>query len=136
MSVVAVAPSVVAGTAADDTMLIKKSCVLRAKFEIEKEVYISPLGVVPHPMNRGGDPVKVLRCRSITRDIAMYGFDVTEAEQNAVLIESPPDEEAPASSFEPTTRAPPVVTGSRVGASPLNPPPSCSSIGCNYEIIN
>ena len=33
-------------------------------------------------------------------------------------------------------RAPPVVTGSRVGASPLNPPPSCSSIGCNYEIIN
>ena len=87
MSVVAVAPSVVTGTAADDTMVINKSCVYRAKFEIEFDVYISPLGIVPHPMNRGGDPVKVLRCRSITKDIARYGCDVHEAEQNAVLIE-------------------------------------------------
>ena len=94
MSEVAVAPSVVAGTAAEDTMVIKKSCVHRAKYEIENEVHISPLGVVPHPMNRGGDPVKVLRCRSITKDVAMHGCDVTEAEQNAVLIESPPDKEA------------------------------------------
>ena len=45
-------------------------------------------------MNRGGDPVKVLRCRSITKDIAMHGCDVHEAEQNAVLIESPPDMQA------------------------------------------
>ena len=95
MSEGAVAPPAVGGLAAeDDTMIIKKSCVYRAKFEIEKEVYISPLGVVPHPMNRGGDPVKVLRCRSITKDVAMYGCDVNEAEQNAVLIESPPDKEA------------------------------------------
>ena len=54
MSEVAVAHSVVAGTAADDTQVIKKSCALRAKFESEKEVYISPLCVVPHPLNRGG----------------------------------------------------------------------------------
>ena len=65
---------VVAGTAADDTMVIKKACVLRAKFKIEEEVYIKPVDVVPHPMNRG--------------------CDVNEAEQNSVLIESPPDKEA------------------------------------------
>ena len=58
-----------------------------------------------------------------------YGCDVTGAEQNAVLIESPPDEEAPASSFEPTTRAPPVVTGSRVGASPSTHPQAARRLG-------
>ena len=94
MSVAAVAPSVVAGIAAEETQIIKISCVYRAKYEVAKEVYISPLRVVPHPLNRGGDPVKVRRCRSITKDIAMYGCDVNEAEQNAVLIGSPPDKEA------------------------------------------
>ena len=52
---------------------------------------------MPHPLNRGGDPVKVLRCRSITRDIATHGCDVSEAQHNAVLIETPPDQEAAAS---------------------------------------
>ena len=55
---------------------------------------MSPLTIVPHPMNRGGDPVKVHRCRTITRDIARSGCDVIEAEQNAVNIEPPPDEKA------------------------------------------
>ena len=89
MSVVAVAPSVVAGTAAE-TMVIKQSCAYRAKFEIENDKYTSPLCVVPHPMNRGGDPVKVLRCRSLTGSIALHGCDVQEAEQNAVSIQTPP----------------------------------------------
>ena len=43
MSVVAVAPSVVAGTAADDTVVIKNSCILRAKFEKEKEVFLKQI---------------------------------------------------------------------------------------------
>ena len=77
MAVVAVAPSVVAGTAAEEeTMIIKKSCALRSTYEVQKEVYMTPLQVVPHPLNRGGDPVKVLlRCRSITKNIAMYDCD-------------------------------------------------------------
>lgn len=96
MAVVTVEPSVVAGTTAkeEETMLIKKSCNYRAKYQTEEEAHISPLQVVPHPMNRGGDPVKVLRCRSITAQIAYWGCDVKEAQENAVLIESPPDEAA------------------------------------------
>ena len=99
MSEVAVAPSVVAGMAAEDTtvidtMVIKKSCVLRGVYELVRSVYISPLRVVPHPLNRGRDSCKPKRCRSISGDVSRHGCDVTEAEQNAVLIESPPDQEA------------------------------------------
>ena len=86
MSVVADAPSAVAGMAADDnTMIIKKSCAFRAKYQVKQEVHISPLAVVPHPLNMGGEKLTVLRCRGITSDIARSGFDVVEADQNAVL---------------------------------------------------
>ena len=79
---------------AEDTRIIKVSCAYRAKFNEGDEVYICPLEIVPHPMNRGGDKVKTLRCRSITASIAEHGFDVIEAEQNAVMIESPPNAKA------------------------------------------
>ena len=92
MSVVAGPPSAVAEKAEETTMVIKKSCVFRAKFQIAVDLYIPPLQMVPHPMNRGGDPCKTLRCRSITSDIARHGCDVAEAEWNAVSIESPPDD--------------------------------------------
>ena len=81
-----VTPSVVA----EHTMVIKKSCCYRARFQTGLDVHISPHGVVPHPGNRGGDPCKLLRCRSIVKDIIVNGCDVPEAEWNAVLIESPP----------------------------------------------
>ena len=90
MSLVAVAPSVVAEKA-EETMVIKKSCMYRAKFRLAEDVYIVPPKIVPHPMNRGGDPCKILRCRSITADIARHGCDVPEAEWNAVMIETPPN---------------------------------------------
>ena len=90
MSAVAVAPSVVAENAEDMTMAIKKSCAYRATFEVAVDVYISPLNIVPHPLNRGGDPCKVRRCRSITAEIARHGCDVKEAEWNAVMIETAP----------------------------------------------
>lgn len=93
MSIVPVVPSVVAGTAAEDTMIINKSCQLRARFTIEQDAFISPLRVVPHPLNRGGDPPKVNRCRGITKDIADYGVDVREASNDAVLVETPPTAE-------------------------------------------
>ena len=86
----AVVSPAVAGLGAEETQIMKKSCVLRAKYVIGEEVYISPLRIVPHPLNRGGDPVKVLRCRSLTASIANHGCDVQEAEQNAVSIETPP----------------------------------------------
>ena len=86
------ASSAVAENAEDQTMLIKQSLLYRAKFQVAAEVHISPLKIVPHPLNRGGDPCKVLRCRSIAKDIAMHGCDVMEAEWNAVMIETAPRE--------------------------------------------
>ena len=71
-------------------MIIKKSCAFRTKYQVKQEVHISPFAVVPHPLNRGGEKCTVLRCRGITSDIARSGFDVVEADQNAVMIESPP----------------------------------------------
>ena len=82
------------GSNDDQTMIIKQSCVYRAKYEVHAGAYKNPLKVVPPPQNRGGDSVKPLRCRKITSDIAKHGCDVVEAEQNAVLIEQPPPEEA------------------------------------------
>ena len=75
-------------------MIIKISCALRAKYQIGELVYVRPEAVVPHPLNRGGFAVTALRCRDITGDICTYGVDVTEAEQNAVLVEPPPDKAA------------------------------------------
>jgi len=94
VSAEAAASPVVTGTPEDDTGVIKRSCVFKAKYRKRETVYISHLNVVPHPLNRGGDPVKVLRCSALTNDIAKYGWDKTEAEQNAVLIEVPPHQEA------------------------------------------
>ena len=94
MSLVATDASAAAEKKAEDTRIIKVSCALRAKFNTGDEVYISPLEIVPHPENRGSDKVKPLRCKSITGSIAKHGFDVNEAEQNAVMIESPPDAKA------------------------------------------
>ena len=75
-----------------DTMVIKSSCAFRAKYEETSECYLSPLKVVPHPLNRGGDPVKPLRCKEISSVIYKHGCDVKEAEWNAVLINKPPPE--------------------------------------------
>ena len=86
----AASPTVVSNE--EQTMISKQACVLRAKYEVHAGAYKNPLKVVPHPLNRGGDSVKPLRCRKITGDIAKHGCDVVEAEQNAVLIEQPPKE--------------------------------------------
>ena len=94
MSASAGAPSVVAEK--DDlTMLVKIMCVYRAKYKLDGgPVYLHPYAVVPHPQNRGSDPLKSIRCRGLTADIAKYGCDIREAEQNAVAIQSPPDKDA------------------------------------------
>ena len=80
--------------AENHTMIIKKSCAWRAKYEEDASTRITPLQIVPHPLNRAGDTVKVRRCRNLTCDIARDGFDVIEAEQNAVVIQQPPNAEA------------------------------------------
>ena len=80
--------------AENNTMIIKKSCALIAKYKKDASTRINPLKIVPHPLNRAGDTVKVRRCRNLTCDIARDGCDVIEAEQNAVVIQQPPNAEA------------------------------------------
>ena len=45
--------------------------------------------VVPHPKNRGGDPVKSLRTMQLTA-IIVEGYDPIEANSNAVAVEDKP----------------------------------------------
>ena len=48
---------------------------------------IAPLSVVPHPKNRGGDPVKSLRTMQLNGTITVDGYDSVEANSNAVAVE-------------------------------------------------
>ena len=51
---------------------------------------MSPMLVVPHPKNRGGDPVKSLRTMQLNAAVTVEGFDPIEANCNAVAVEDKP----------------------------------------------
>ena len=51
---------------------------------------MSPLLVVPHPKNRGGDPVKSLRTMQLNATVAVAGYDPIAANCNAVAVEDKP----------------------------------------------
>jgi len=68
---------------------IKQSIAYRAKYRKNKQV-MSPLLVVPHPKNRGGDPVKSLRSMQLNAAVTVEGFDPIEANCNAVAVEDKP----------------------------------------------
>ena len=76
-----------------DTQMIKKSICWRAKYRLDQEVpgptlrVLSPQIVVPHPRNRGGDPVKSLRTKELTATILNDGCDPLEACSNAVAVQ-------------------------------------------------
>ena len=77
--------------ASEFTQQIKVALQLRAKYNHISEKYFHPYAVVPHPQNRGGDPMKKLRLMSITSHICANGVDPVEANQNAVLVmQAPP----------------------------------------------
>ena len=57
-----------------DTGKIKLSLVYRAKYRVGK-FHVPPLLVVPHPKNRGGDPVKSLRTMQLTATIIEGYYD-------------------------------------------------------------
>ena len=46
--------------------------------------------MVPHPRNRGGDPVKSLRTMQLNGTIVKEGYDTVEANTNAVAVEEKP----------------------------------------------
>ena len=74
------------------TQIIKQSIAYRAKYRVEfltKKTY-SPLLVVPHPKNRGGDPVKSLCTMLLNGTITDAGYDPIEANANAVAVQEKP----------------------------------------------
>ena len=51
----------------------------------------APALAVPHPKNRGGDPVKSSRTVQLSGDLVKDGFDPIEADPNAVEVEQTPN---------------------------------------------
>ena len=76
--------------ASDTTQIIKKSICFRAKYRTDSKKVISPLSVVPHPKNRGGDPVKSLRTMELNGTVTKEGYDPVEANSNGVSVEEKP----------------------------------------------
>ena len=76
----------------NDTRMIKKSIASRAKYRLEQGAgptyrLVSPHIVVPHPRNRGGDPVKSLRTKELSGTVSHDGCDPLEACSNAVAVQ-------------------------------------------------
>ena len=59
----------------------------RAKYRTDSKKVISPLSVVPHPKNRGGDPVKSLRTMELSGTALVDACDPLEACSNAVAVQ-------------------------------------------------
>ena len=73
------------------TQIIKKSIYYRAKYRTsEKRARILPWFVVPHPKNRGGDPMASKRLKQLTGTFAKEGYDPIEANTNGVVVEEKP----------------------------------------------
>ena len=73
------------------TQIIKKSIYYRAKYRTsEKRARILPWFVVPHPKNRGGDPMASKRLKQLTGTFAKEGYDPIEANTNGVVVEENP----------------------------------------------
>ena len=77
-------------TLSSSTQKIKQSICYRAKYRVGSKKVMSPLLVVPHPKNRGGDPAKSLRTMQLNTTVAVAGFDPLEANCNAVAVEDKP----------------------------------------------
>ena len=72
------------------TRIIKQSICIRAKYRVSEKKVISPLSVVPHPKNHGGDPVKSLRTMQLNGVLCSEGYDSIEANSNGVAVEEKP----------------------------------------------
>ena len=56
----------------------------------EQRRKILPWLVVPHPKNRGGEPIKSIRTKELTGAIAEDGYDAVEANSNGVVVQEKP----------------------------------------------
>ena len=77
--------------ASELTQIIKRSICHRAKYRVRvKKTKLLPWLVVPHPKNRGGDPIKSIRTKQLTGTIAKDGYDAVEANSNGVVLQEKP----------------------------------------------
>ena len=79
-------------SAGPDVQVIKQSIAYRAKYRKGQGPtpcikMFSPALAVPHPKNRGGDPVVSMRTRELGNFIAREGNDPMEAASSAVAVE-------------------------------------------------
>ena len=76
----------------DTTQLIRKSIAYRVRYRAEQgptptmKLFAPPFAV-PHPKNRGGDPVKSSRTMQFAGSIAQDGCDPIETCGNAMAVE-------------------------------------------------
>ena len=79
-------------TGGPDVQVIKQSIAYRAKYRKGQGPtpcvkIFTPALAVPHPRNRGGDPVVSMRTRELGNFIAREGNDPMEAASSAVAVE-------------------------------------------------
>ena len=78
-----------------DTKVIKLSLIYRAKYQTKRQAPKQNLRctqVVPHPKNRGGDVIRVVRTKGLIGEILDSGYCSTEATVDLVAVEIDLDE--------------------------------------------
>ena len=75
----------------EQTQQIKKMIQYRVKYRVSsgKKRYC-PGRVVPHPANRGGDPMALARLRELGGTLTLEGYDSVEANSNGVVVQEMP----------------------------------------------
>ena len=76
-----------------DQAVIKQMLALRAKYKVTcASGYLQCFSLVSHPSNRGGEPIRAERTKTLAGDICEGGFNPTTASSDAVTIMARRDE--------------------------------------------
>ena len=73
-----------------NSKVIKASLAYRAKYKSKRhrpKMVLQSWQIVPHPKNRGGEPIRTLRTKTLAGDIVYNGYDPTEATVDSVVVE-------------------------------------------------
>ena len=73
-----------------NSKVIKQSLAYRAKYISKRNLprmVLKCWQIVPHPKNRGGEPIRTSRTKTLAGDIAYNGYDPTEATVDSVVVE-------------------------------------------------
>ena len=73
-----------------DSKVIKQSLAYRAKYKSKRNpprMVLKCWQIVPHPKNRGGEPIRTSRTKTLAGDITYNGYDPTEATVDSVVVE-------------------------------------------------